>query len=67
MRDSLHSEPRSGEGDVSDDGDLKMICIEKEMRSLKEEEHRLTMASKKDTMRRHLVLRVLGLLFWLSN
>ena len=37
------------------------------MRSLKEEECYLTMASKKDTMLRHLVLRVWCLLYWLSN
>ena len=54
MRDSLHAKPRSGEGDVSGDDDLEMLRMEREMRALKEEERRLTMASKKDTMRRQL-------------
>ena len=57
MRDSPHSKPRSGEGDVSGDDDLEMLRMEREMRSLKEEERHLTMASKKDTMRRQLEMQ----------
>ena len=41
LGDSLHAKPRSGEGDVSGDDDLEMLRMEREMRSLKEEEHRL--------------------------
>ena len=59
MRDSPHSKPRSGERDVSGDDNLEMLRIEREreMRSLKEEERRLTMASKKDTMQRQLEMQ----------
>ena len=49
LGDSLHAKLRSGEGDVSGgDDDLEMLRMEREMRSLKEEERRLTMASTFD-------------------
>ena len=57
MKNSPHSKPRSGEGDVSGDDDLEMLRTERKMRSIKEEERRLTMASKKDTMRRQLEMQ----------
>ena len=57
IRDSLDSKPRSGEGDVSGDDDLEMLRMEREMRSLKDEERQLTIASEKDTMRRQLEMQ----------
>ena len=57
MRDSIHSKPRFGEGDVSGDDNLEILCMEREMQSLKEQERRLTMASKKDTMQRQLEMQ----------
>ena len=57
MRDSSHSKPRSGKGDVSGDDDLEMLRLERKMRSFKEEECHLTMASKKDTMRSQLEMQ----------
>ena len=57
MRDSLYSKPSSGEGDVSGEDDLETLRIEREMKSLKEEDRHLTLATKKDNMQRQLQMQ----------
>ena len=54
LGESPHSKPHFGDGYVTADEDLDMMRMEREMRELKGEEKRLTLAAKKDNMRRQL-------------
>ena len=57
MRDSPYSKPGSGEGDVCGEDDLETLCMEREMKSLKEKDRHLTLAIKNDNMQRQLQMQ----------